>query len=125
METLSPALISSAHLRFSIGIHNFLTVPIYVYETIPAEGRPGERFEIQQSMAEPALTRHPESGQPVRRVLQAPNIATKYTPGATAAKLENRNLADKGFTKYEKDKVTGRYHRTAGKEGPSTIEPQR
>jgi predicted nucleic acid-binding Zn ribbon protein len=42
----------------------------YIYETIPQE--PGEtpvRFEIQQSMRDDALTRHPETGAPVRRVV--------------------------------------------------------
>jgi len=42
----------------------------YVYETIPR--RPGEtpeRFEVLQSMQDAALTRHPDTGQPVRRVI--------------------------------------------------------
>jgi len=47
-------------------------MPIYVYETLPtaAEAAP-ERFEVRQSMAEPPLTQHPESGVPVRRILSA------------------------------------------------------
>jgi predicted nucleic acid-binding Zn ribbon protein len=42
----------------------------YVYETIPA--RPGQKpkqFEIRQSMKEAALTKHPETGEPIRRVI--------------------------------------------------------
>lgn len=42
----------------------------YVYETIPQD--PAEkpvRFEIQQSMKDDALTEHPETGQPVKRVI--------------------------------------------------------
>lgn len=42
----------------------------YVYETIPT--KPNEQvryFEIKQSMTEPALTRHPETGKPIRRVI--------------------------------------------------------
>lgn len=42
----------------------------YVYETIPA--KPGEKpryFEIRQSMTESALSRHPETGEPIRRVV--------------------------------------------------------
>ena len=42
----------------------------YLYETIP--GRPGEEpvtFEIQQSMKDVPLTKHPETGVPVRRVI--------------------------------------------------------
>lgn len=42
----------------------------YVYETIPAsDGEQPERFEIQQSMKDDALTIHPDNGKPVRRVI--------------------------------------------------------
>ncbi|MCC6231401.1 MAG: zinc ribbon domain-containing protein [Verrucomicrobiales bacterium] len=42
----------------------------YVYETIPTKpgGKP-KHFEIKQSMSEAALTRHPETGEPIRRVV--------------------------------------------------------
>jgi predicted nucleic acid-binding Zn ribbon protein len=42
----------------------------YLYETIP--GKPGEEpvtFEVQQSMKDAPLTRHPQTGVPVRRVI--------------------------------------------------------
>jgi len=44
-------------------------MPTYIYETIPQfdDDQP-RRFEIKQSMKDSALTQHPESGQPVRRV---------------------------------------------------------
>ena len=42
----------------------------YVYETIPQKNTDtAKRFEVQQSMSEPALTQHPETGEPVRRVI--------------------------------------------------------
>jgi len=42
----------------------------YVYETIPQhEGEQPEYFEIKQSMHDDPLTKHPESGKPVRRVI--------------------------------------------------------
>ena len=42
----------------------------YVYETIPQkpDAKP-KRFEVQQSMKDAPLTRHPETGEPVRRVI--------------------------------------------------------
>ncbi|GEP46147.1 FmdB family zinc ribbon protein [Brevifollis gellanilyticus] len=44
-------------------------MPTYVYETIPQyEGDVPKRFEIRQSMKDDALTKHSDSGQPVRRV---------------------------------------------------------
>ena len=42
-------------------------MPIYVYQVITPEGD-GEILEVQQSIADPALTVHPESGLPVQRV---------------------------------------------------------
>ena len=42
----------------------------YVYETIPQ--RPGDyprRFELVQSMKDAPLRRHPDTGEPVRRVV--------------------------------------------------------
>jgi len=45
-------------------------MPTYVYETIPQDDREAPvRFEIVQKMTDAALTKHPETGQPVRRVI--------------------------------------------------------
>jgi predicted nucleic acid-binding Zn ribbon protein len=42
----------------------------YVYETIPTKtGEEVRYFEIQQSITESALTKHPETGEPIRRVI--------------------------------------------------------
>lgn len=42
----------------------------YVYETIPrSPGDEPRRFEIVQSMKDAPLSRHPETGEPVRRVI--------------------------------------------------------
>jgi predicted nucleic acid-binding Zn ribbon protein len=42
----------------------------YVYETIPqnAKQKP-RRFEVVQKMSDPALTKDPKTGEPVRRVI--------------------------------------------------------
>lgn len=44
-------------------------MPTYVYETLPAEGETPQRFEVRQSMTDQPLTRHPDTGAPVRRVI--------------------------------------------------------
>lgn len=42
----------------------------YVYETIPRKpGARPRRFEIEQKMSDPALTKDPKTGEPVRRVI--------------------------------------------------------
>lgn len=45
-------------------------MPTYEYETIPqSEDEEPTQFEIFQRMSDEALTRHPETGQPVRRLI--------------------------------------------------------
>ena len=45
-------------------------MPIYVYETIPAKtGEKPSIYEIRQSMKEEPLTVHPETGEPIRRII--------------------------------------------------------
>jgi predicted nucleic acid-binding Zn ribbon protein len=42
----------------------------YIYETIPQKpGATPRRFEVRQSMKDAPLTRDPETGEPVRRVI--------------------------------------------------------
>ena len=41
-------------------------MPTYIYETI---AEPHEQFEVRQSMKDDALTHHPQTGAPVRRVI--------------------------------------------------------
>lgn len=42
----------------------------YVYETIPRQpGDTPQRFEVVQSMKDRPLERHPDTGEPVRRVI--------------------------------------------------------
>ncbi len=92
-------------------------MPIYVYETLTS----GETFEVHQSMRDKALTHHPETGEPVRRCILPPNLGTKHTPGREKKLLDNKNVEKAGFTKYERDKVTGTYHRVAGNQGPKSF----
>lgn len=45
-------------------------MPTYVYETIPQKaGQQPVQFELQQSMKDAPLKTHPETGEPVQRVI--------------------------------------------------------
>jgi predicted nucleic acid-binding Zn ribbon protein len=45
-------------------------MPTYVYETCPSEPETKPvRFEVSQRMTEKPLTRHPDTGEKVRRVI--------------------------------------------------------
>lgn len=96
-------------------------MPIYVYEILDKKGEgTGKTFEVQQSMKDAALTKHPETGEPVRRVITAPNIAGHWSDIKNKSTLSNKNLERLGFTKYER-KGKGYMERTAGKQGPRSI----
>ena len=94
-------------------------MPTYVYQIINDDGSDGDTFEVVQKMADPALTEHPETGQPVRRVPVAPHIAGEYSDSATKSKLTDSNLDRLGFTKY-KNVGDGHFEKRAGS-GPDVI----
>ena len=94
-------------------------MPIYVYEIIEADGKDGETFEMLQGMNEAPLTKHPMTGQPVRRCISLPSAAGMWTDMKTNANLSDKNLDAKGFTKYVK-MGDGMYEKRAGK-GPDVI----
>lgn len=96
-------------------------MPTYVYEVVlegEDEGE-GQVFEVVQRISDAPLTVHPVTGQKVRRVLTAPHIGGKWSGSAGKQMLSDKNLAEKGFTKYVKTD-TGKYEKVAGS-GPSQI----
>ena len=95
-------------------------MPTYVYQVIEDDGSEGETFEVFQKMSDSPLTKHPETGRPVRRLIQAPNIAGRWSESATKKMLSDKNLDRLGFTKYEKS-GSGRYEKRAGA-GPQSID---
>jgi predicted nucleic acid-binding Zn ribbon protein len=55
-------------------------MPIYEYETIPqSEKDPVRRLEIRQSMSEKPLSKHPETGQPIKRVYAGFSVGASNT----------------------------------------------
>lgn len=59
-------------------------MPLYLYETVPAQPDDApERFQLRQAMHEPALTTHPETGVPVRRVISGGMGFVSRGAGAT------------------------------------------
>ena len=94
-------------------------MPIYVYELTDDDS--GEQFELFQKMSDSPLTKHPETGEAIRRVVTAPHISTKYSAGSTKKMLSDKNLDRLGFTKYVK-KDGGGYERAVG-QGPEHLSP--
>lgn len=46
-------------------------MPVYEYEIVGPDGNARGIYEVEQKMSEPALTRHPETGEPLRRILSS------------------------------------------------------
>ena len=99
-------------------------MPTYLYQEILPDGSPGESFEIHQRMSDPPLKKHPVDGRPIEKIFARPNLTTQYTESSNKKLLNDKNVTEKGFTRYEKDKLTGKYHKTAGSDpnAPDTIE---
>ncbi|MEY2725047.1 MAG: hypothetical protein RLZZ458_914 [Planctomycetota bacterium] len=96
-------------------------MPVYVYGVILSpddEEAIGEVFEVEQGIRDAPLTQHPETGQPVRRLLCAPFIAGTWSPLKARRALSDKNLARRGLTKYVK--TSEGYEKTAGK-GPDIM----
>ncbi len=95
-------------------------MPVYEYETIPSDSEKPTRFEVVQRMSDPTLTKHPETGEPVRRILSAPAVVLKHSSRRESHVLSRENVSRHGFTRYEKV-GHGEYERTAGTAGPRRI----
>jgi predicted nucleic acid-binding Zn ribbon protein len=87
-------------------------MPTYVYRIVSKDpNAPEQTFEIRQSMKDAPLTVHPDTGEPVERVICAPQVASPKG---------NSEIAAAGFTKYKKTS-DGSYERLAGNQGPSHL----
>ncbi len=96
-------------------------MPIYVYEIVQPDGSEGPRFEIAQGMKEKPFTHHPETGEPVRRVIVPVAIGGSWTESSMNKKMkDDKKLDQLGFTKYVKA-GDGIYEKRAGK-GPKIID---
>lgn len=96
-------------------------MPTYLYQEILKNGDEGACFEWIQSITEPALTTHPSTGNPVRKLFTPPHLGTKHTSGQTKKMLDPKNIERAGFTQYNKDPLTGKYHKTVGDKGPDVL----
>jgi hypothetical protein len=96
-------------------------MPIYQYEVLNEEGKVVEIFEAEQVLGAEPLTKHPVTGEAMRRLFTPPGINAIYSNWKD--KLEPGKLAGAGFTRYEKDKATGRYFKSNQGQGPAEIDP--
>lgn len=91
-------------------------MPMYVYDVLNDEGAVVGSLEIIQKITADPLLKHPETGQTLRRKMQAPFVGRKSNHELPKADISDRNLGKLGFTKYQKSRKGG-YDRVVG-DGP-------
>ena len=83
-------------------------MPVYVYRNLNT----GETFELEQRISESALTAHPQTGDPVKRLIQPVGISfkgsgfyvtdsRKSAEGSSKPKKDGDAVSDKGETKSD------------------------
>jgi hypothetical protein len=55
-------------------------------------------FEVFQKLSDPTLTHHPETGEPVRKLIVAPQVQTQ----SDTQRFSKSNLERLGFTRFER-----------------------
>ena len=93
-------------------------MPLYEYAVIRPDGSHGKTFEVLQRLGETLLTEHPETGEPVERIIST--INGPMPPGdRIKGDISNKHLEKQGFTKYQKT-AGGKYEKILG-DGPDLI----
>jgi hypothetical protein len=90
-------------------------MPTYVYAIVKPDGTDGAVFEVFQKLSDPTLTHHPETGEPVRKLIVTPQVQT----GSDTQRFSKSNLERLGFSRFER-KGSGYFEKTAG-QGPDAI----
>ena len=85
-------------------------MPTYVYKNL----KTGETFELTQRISEPALTVHPESGEPVKRLVQPVGIAFKGS-GFYVTDSRKSESKSKGGTSESKAEGSSKSAESGGK----------
>lgn len=100
-------------------------MPVYVYKNLAT----GETFEVQQRITEPALTEHPESGEPVKRLVQPVGIAFKgsgfYVTDSRAASNGSTKKAASGSDGASKDGASSGSDASSGASGTKSQEKKK
>ena len=91
-------------------------MPLYLYQGLETQ----VVFELHHPMQEAPLKAHPETGEPLRRLYTSVHIPGQHGQAHIQKTLSKQNLAQKGFTQYEKIKK-GHYQRTVGTQGPDQL----
>jgi predicted nucleic acid-binding Zn ribbon protein len=94
-------------------------MPVYTYQIIHDDGTEGETFDHMHAMSDPPLEEHPETGEQVVRIFNAPHIAGLGHERKNKEQTSDKNLERLGFTKYVRN-GKGHYEKRTGA-GPERL----
>lgn len=94
-------------------------MPVYTYQIVHDDGTEGDVFEHVHAMSDPPLEEHPETGERVVRIFNAPHIAGWGNERMHKQQTSDKNVERLGFTKYVRN-GKGHYEKRAGK-GPDRL----
>ncbi|MFM9167890.1 MAG: hypothetical protein ACKOQ9_06170 [Verrucomicrobiota bacterium] len=78
-------------------------MPLRRFIVIKPDGSDGDLVEADLPLDAPDFVRHPVTGEPCRRVIEAPTLTVKYGEGAMKQAVSEEKLARAGFKKLEKN----------------------
>lgn len=94
-------------------------MPVYLYRNLTTD----ETFELEQRITAPALTQHPETGDPVKRLIQPVGIAFKGS-GFYVTDSRSSNGAGKAASKADTGKADGSPAKTDAASKPGESKPR-
>jgi len=89
-------------------------MPLFKYLILNQSKIP-EYIEVEQSIREQPLSKHPLTGEPVERIPQSPSLTLNHSEKREKRTLSPDHLHKHGFSVLEKDKSSSKYIQTVGK----------
>jgi predicted nucleic acid-binding Zn ribbon protein len=88
-------------------------MPIYKYLVLD-KGISKEYIEVEQSLTDAPLDKHPFTGKPIKRIIISPTLTLKHSSLREKKTLSADNLQKHGFSVLEKNGSAAEYFQTIG-----------
>jgi len=88
-------------------------MPTFKYLILNKSKRP-EYIEVEQSITEAPLKKHPVTGEPIKRVPQSQSLTLNHSEKRDQKTLSADHLQKHGFSVLQKEKGSQKYIQTVG-----------
>lgn len=88
-------------------------MPIFKYLVLNKDNTQ-EFIEVEQSLTDAPLVKHPFTGKPIRRIIDSPSLTLRHSSLRENKILSADNLQKHGFSVLEKNESTAKYVQTIG-----------